>query len=171
MAQDTQFTATGTKPPSTGFTSSGDITNFHVGAQLIGTEAGVQGVCTNQRRNPIDAGVQGFGTGPGVAGVFGTALPAENGTLVSPGPGVWGLGGGGLPPIPPPSDNAIGVYGRAGSGNADGVQGVGSGTSPGWRVLRIQIAPPVPEPVSSVRAPPAARRARDRQRWDQRRSK
>jgi hypothetical protein len=118
MSQDTQFTAKG--PTDIGFETSGDITNFHFGGQLVGTKAGVQGVCTNPGSvgQATPAGVQGCGAGPGVAGVYGIALPGENG-LINPGPGVWGQGGGGNPLIPPPpgsvNGDGVGVYGVAGS--------------------------------------------------------
>jgi len=83
-------------------------------------------------------GVVGVGTGS-YSGVLGIADPNQvaNGTGVvgrgglSTGIGVWGSGGSEHFTATPPPGNAIGVFGAAGSGNADGVYGVGSGSSSG----------------------------------------
>jgi hypothetical protein len=87
-----------------------------------GTGDGVQG-----QGSGSFSGVAGFG-GDGVAdagtGVFGLGGKIGNPFVRGGAAGVRGIGGGGDPTAPP---DAVGVYGQAGKGNADGVQGHGSG--------------------------------------------
>ena len=78
-------------------------------------------------------GVQGFGKGT-FSGVAGFGDPSANGTGVFGAgfgplaPGVRGIGSGGPNTVP---GNAVGVYGQAGAGNSNGVEGHGSGTFAG----------------------------------------
>jgi hypothetical protein len=84
-------------------------------------------------------GVVGVGTGsaPGVSGIADPNSVTANGTGVSgrggvpTGVGVCGTGGSEHGTANPPSGNAIGVFGAAGSGDADGVYGIGSGSKSG----------------------------------------
>lgn len=80
-------------------------------------------------------GVVGVGTGssPGVVGTGGGANGAGvagNGSLPT-GIGVWGSGASHRETAPPPAGNPIGVFGAAGTGDADGVFGIGSGSKSG----------------------------------------
>jgi hypothetical protein len=102
------------------------------GNGVEGTSPGVVGLAGTAAPND---GVQGFGSG-NFSGVAGFGDPKGNGTGVfgtGRGPnsaGVRGIGGGiGVPNTNPVS--AAGVYGQAGSGNANGVEGRGSGTFAG----------------------------------------
>ena len=114
-----------------GIGGGGPNTSPSLAAGVYG-QGGVQspGVVGQAGTSPAD-GVQGFGTGnfSGVTGFGGAGagtgvFGAGGGTA---GQGVRGIGAGG--PNTAPS-NAVGAYGQAGPG-ADGVQGVGSGTSAG----------------------------------------
>ena len=86
----------------------------------------------NQFGNDAD-GVQGFGSGR-FSGVAGFGDPTSNGTGVfgqgrGPGaPGVRGIGTSGPNTTP---NSPVGVYGQAGSGNANGVEGHGGGNFAG----------------------------------------
>jgi hypothetical protein len=79
-------------------------------------------------------GVEGHGSGPLGAGVAGFGDPSNSGTGVfgegrGPGaPGVKGIGSGGPNTVPV---SQAGVYGQAGSGDANGVEGRGSGNFAG----------------------------------------
>lgn len=94
--------------------------------------AGKPGV-VGQAGDGIADGVQGFGTGT-FSGVAGFGDPKANGTGVfgtgggPQAPGVRGIGGGGPNTVP---GGAVGVYGQAGAGNNNGVEGHGSGTFAG----------------------------------------
>jgi hypothetical protein len=89
--------------------------------------------CRNAGTNAPNDGAQGFGSG-NFSGVAGFGDPKGNGTGVfgtGRGPqsaGVRGIGGGepNTDPVSP-----VGVYGQAGSGSANGVEGRGSGTFAG----------------------------------------
>jgi hypothetical protein len=90
---------------------------------------GVQGIAGKNQFGSNANGVEGFGSGT-FSGVAGFGDPSDTGTGVfgegrGPGaPGVRGIGSGG--PNTVPGDPA-GVYGQAGRGNANGVEGHGSG--------------------------------------------
>jgi hypothetical protein len=114
MSSDTSFLATG--PAVYGFQTEGS--NLTQGALVSGTATGLMGVCTGTN----GAGVAGSGAGesPGVIGYGADTAP-----------GVIGIGGGGPQLSAPPPGNAVGVYGQAGTGDSDGVQGLGSGSGVG----------------------------------------
>jgi hypothetical protein len=99
-----EFSATGGAP--VGYECNGN--GYVTGANIAGETGGVLGRCI----------------GPGFAGVQG------QGSVTGVGAGVLGVGGGGPDPNPP-INNAVGVYGQGGAGNADGVFGQGSGGNSG----------------------------------------
>lgn len=91
-----------------------------------GTSSGVVGVGTG-----ASGGVTGIGD-PNSSTANGTGMRGFGGHLT--GVGVWGTGATplGTATATPPAGDAIGVFGaggKAGSGNADGVYGVGAGSS------------------------------------------
>ncbi len=99
-----------------------------------GTAQGVSpGLVGKAGTNASNDGVQGFGSGnfSGVAG-FGDSKGGGTGVFGNGiGPqsaGVRGIGGGGPNTVPV---SPAGLYGQAGSGNANGVEGRGSGTFAG----------------------------------------
>jgi hypothetical protein len=97
-----------------------------------GDPAGVYGQAGKGNAN----GVEGHGSGELGAGVAGLGDPSDSGTGVlgvgrGPGaPGMRGIGSGGNPDTSR-SISPAGVFGQAGSGNANGVEGRGSGNFAG----------------------------------------
>jgi hypothetical protein len=90
-----------------------------------GTCDGVQGQGSGSFSGVAGFGGGGVDAGTGVFGLGGVAQPPQGATGPGRGAaGVRGIGGGGTPTAPP---DAVGVYGQAGNGDADGVQGHGSG--------------------------------------------
>ena len=129
--------------------TAGDTNDVQIGTDVNGTGTNVQGIVSYvlsvRTQIPTIDGIEarggpggqnirtpGFGTNSGGAGVIGHGGDAggfeEFHELLPPGPGVVGQGGSS------PTDvvhGAPGVIGVAGTGNADGVQGQGTGTFSG----------------------------------------
>ena len=119
-------------PSNVGFVAGAD-SSIDQGANITGNSVGIIGICGG----PSGIGVEGFGSGDAAAVV------GLGGNGNTPGPGVFGRGGlgpgliaaTGVSGIGGGANNTtpsapIGVYGQAGR-DADGVQGIGSGTFAG----------------------------------------
>lgn len=117
--------------PSAGIVGSASGSAVGLGVYGVGG-AGSPGVRGDGGTGNAD-GVQGFGKGT-FSGVAGFGDPSANGTGVfgagfgPQAPGVRGIGSGGPNTVP---GNAVGVYGQAGAGNSNGVEGHGSGNFAG----------------------------------------